>query len=119
MTRSVTNHSDATLVTGPAESFGVLFTQYAGQLYDYAARRVGRQVAEDLVADTFLVAFARRERYDPAVPNARPWLFGILTNLLRNHQRAETQAWRAYARAGSDPLGGGRLVAEPFADRVG
>jgi RNA polymerase sigma factor (sigma-70 family) len=119
VTWSVTDRSDARLVTGPAESFGVLFEQYAGQLYDYVARRVGRQVAEDLVAETFLVAFAGRERYDPAVPNARPWLFGIITNLLRNHQRAETRAWRAYARAGSDPLGGGRAVAEPFADRVG
>jgi RNA polymerase sigma-70 factor (ECF subfamily) len=119
VTWSVTDRSDAGLVTGSAETFGVLFERYAGQLYGYAARRVGRQVAEDLVADAFLVAFAGRERYDRAVPNARPWLFGILTNLLRNHHRAEARAWRAYARAGNDPLGDGRQVAEPFADRAG
>jgi RNA polymerase sigma factor (sigma-70 family) len=96
--------TDASLVAGPADQFGQLFERYAGQLYDYAARRVGRHTAEDLVAETFLLAFARRSRYDPAAPNARPWLFGILTNLLRTHRRTEARAWRALARAGSDPL---------------
>ena len=111
-----TDHSDASLVTGPPESFGLLFERYADQLYGFAARRVGRQAAEDLVAQTFLVAFAGRDRYDPTAPNARPWLYGILTNLLRGHRRAEVRAWRAQARAGTDPLDAARQTSEPHAD---
>ncbi|MGW0435550.1 RNA polymerase sigma factor [Micromonospora sp. NPDC003197] len=106
-------------MTGPPERFGELFERYSDQLFDYCARRVGRQLAEDLVAETFVVAFAHRDRYDVTVPNARPWLLGILTNLLRKHHRSEARGWRAFARAGQDPLDGARQVAESFADQVG
>lgn len=115
---SLTNRSDANLVTGPPDLFGELFERYSGWLYNYCARRVGRQLAEDLVAETFLVAFSRRDRYDVAAPSARPWLFGILTNLLRNHHRAEVRWLRALARTGVDPLGGALQVNEAFADRA-
>ena len=41
-------------------------------------------------------------------PSARatgpPWLFGIATNLIGAHRRAETRKYRAYARSGLDPL---------------
>jgi RNA polymerase sigma-70 factor (ECF subfamily) len=39
-----------------------LWAQHAGSVYAYAARRVGRERAEDVVADTFVVAW-RHERY--------------------------------------------------------
>jgi RNA polymerase sigma factor (sigma-70 family) len=114
----LTDRSDSGIVTGPPEGFGELFERYAGLLYGYTARRVGPQAAEDLVAETFLVAFTVRGRYDPAAPSARPWLFGILTNLLHDHRRAEVRAWQALARAGSDPLGVGRQITEPFVEPV-
>lgn len=118
MTPPLTDRSDAALVGGPPELFGELFERHSGWLFDYAARRVGRELAEDLVSGTFLVAFSRRARYDPSVPNARPWLAGILTNLLRNHRRSEVRGLRALARSGVDPLGGARQVNEGFADRA-
>jgi RNA polymerase sigma-70 factor (ECF subfamily) len=113
---SVTDRSDALLVTGAPELFGELFERYGGWLYDYSARRVGRQLAEDLVAETFLVAFARRDRYDRSAANARPWLFGILTNLLRNHRRSEVRWLRLLEKSGMDPLGGAGQ--HTFADRA-
>jgi RNA polymerase sigma factor (sigma-70 family) len=115
----VTDRSDAGLVTGPPERFGELFERYSGQLYDYTARRVGRDAAEDLVAETFLVAFSVRNRYDRGAPSARPWLYGILTNLLRGHHRSEARGWKALARAGGDPLGAGQSVTESFVDSAG
>ncbi|HEX6685989.1 MAG TPA: sigma-70 family RNA polymerase sigma factor [Candidatus Limnocylindrales bacterium] len=114
--RSLAEHSDAVLVTGPPELFGELFERYSRWLYDYSARRVGRQLAEDLVAETFLIAFSCRDRYDPSVANARPWLVGILSNLLRNHQRAEVRWLRALARTGIDPLGAAGRGNGAFAD---
>ncbi|NUT96141.1 MAG: hypothetical protein HOY78_29345, partial [Saccharothrix sp.] len=40
----------------PAAVFGRLFDEHAGSLHGYLARRVGDQVADDLVSETFLVA---------------------------------------------------------------
>jgi RNA polymerase sigma-70 factor (ECF subfamily) len=76
-------------------------------------RRIGRGLAEDVVAETFLVAFRRRASYDAGHTDARPWLYGIATNLIRRHRRDEVRALRALARTGIDPV-----MAESFADRV-
>jgi RNA polymerase sigma-70 factor (ECF subfamily) len=43
--------------------------------------------ADDLVAETFLVALRRWGSYDPAQAPVRGWLYGIATNLPRNHLR--------------------------------
>jgi RNA polymerase sigma-70 factor (ECF subfamily) len=50
------------------ESFGALYDRHVGALYRYAYQRVGASAAEDVVADTFLVAFHQRHRYDLARP---------------------------------------------------
>ena len=55
------------------ERFAVIFDRYAAQIYRYAARRLGRAAADDLVGDVFLVAFRRRARYDTGRASARPW----------------------------------------------
>lgn len=93
--------SDAVLT---ADSLTSLYDQHARALFGYCARRVGPDVAEDIVASTFLVAYERRSRYDPARAQALPWLYGIATNLLRRHRRDEVRAYRALARSGIDPL---------------
>ncbi|KJQ55381.1 RNA polymerase sigma factor [Microbacterium sp. SA39] len=46
------------------------------------------------MAETFLVAFERRSAYDVTVLNARPWLLGIATRLMRKHVRVEAIAWK-------------------------
>lgn len=86
------------------EQFGTLYHRYATVLYGYAYQRVGQSAAEDLVADTFLAAFDQRRRYDLAHSNARPWLFGILTNKIARRGRAERTHYRAYARAWQAPV---------------
>ena len=58
------------------ERFAVLFDRHAPHIYRYLARRAGRQVAEDLVAETFLVAFAKRDRYDLGHADAGPGCTG-------------------------------------------
>ncbi|GIG88362.1 RNA polymerase sigma factor [Plantactinospora endophytica] len=71
-----------------------LFDRYARELLRYCARRVGDDVAEDVVAETFLLAYERRERYDPTRGALLPWLYGIATNLLRRHLRTELRLLR-------------------------
>ncbi|GAA4558140.1 RNA polymerase sigma factor [Planotetraspora kaengkrachanensis] len=81
------------------EAFAVLFDRYAGMLYRYVSRRVGPEIAEDLVGETFLAAFAGRSGYDLSYADARPWLFGIVTNLISRHRRTEAAHYRALQRS--------------------
>ena len=94
--------------------FAVLFSRYADDIHRYAARRLGAEAADDLMAETFVIAFQQRRRYDLSRPQARPWLYGIVTNLVGQHRRAEARRLKALARvAGASPG-----EAEPLADRV-
>ncbi|QFU94140.1 RNA polymerase sigma factor CnrH [Amycolatopsis sp. YIM 10] len=86
------------MLDGPA-SFAQLFDTYARPLRGYLAGRVGEHVADDLVAETFLIAWRKRAVYDPALAPIRGWLYGIATNLVRTHVRQEIRGLRATARA--------------------
>jgi RNA polymerase sigma-70 factor (ECF subfamily) len=77
-------------LTDPS-AFTVLFERHAGPVYRYIVTRVGPRDAEDLVGDTFATAFGARSGYDLRRPDARPWLFGIATNLARHYWRAEAR----------------------------
>jgi RNA polymerase sigma factor (sigma-70 family) len=94
------------------EQFTVLFHRHAPHIQRYVIRRLGPDAADDIVAETFLLAFRQRDRYDQARADARPWLYGIATNLISHHRRAEVRLYRALARTGADP------VCEAFTDRV-
>jgi RNA polymerase sigma-70 factor (ECF subfamily) len=85
------------------EAFAVLSDRYAAELCRYAYRRIGREVAEDVVAETFLAAFRTRARYDTGQPVARPWLYGSLSKELAGHHRAERARYRALARSPVEP----------------
>jgi RNA polymerase sigma factor (sigma-70 family) len=98
------------------ERFGVVFDRHAAAIHGYIARRLGRDAADDLVAETFLVAFRQRGGYDPAQPSARPWLYGIATRLVSRRRRDEVRFFRAIARTGIDPAAD--PVVEPVADEV-
>ncbi|MCW2916323.1 MAG: polymerase, sigma-24 subunit, subfamily [Actinomycetia bacterium] len=95
------------------DAFAELFHRHSGEIGRYVTRRVGPGIAEDIVAETFLVAFRRRDSYDGSRKDARPWLYGIATNVIRRHRRDEVRALRALERTGVDPV-----MAESFADRV-
>ncbi|MFD0689452.1 RNA polymerase sigma factor [Actinomadura fibrosa] len=92
------------------EAFAALFRRHAPLIMRYVVRRLGPGPSDDIVAETFLVAFRRRAAYDTARPDARPWLYGIATNLVRRHRRDEVRQLRALARTGADP------VTESFAE---
>lgn len=80
------------------ERFAAIFDRYAPVVHGYLSRRVG-VLADDLVSETFLVAFRGRTGYAPDRAPVRAWLFGIATNLVRRHARDEERRYRAYGRA--------------------
>jgi RNA polymerase sigma factor (sigma-70 family) len=104
--REVVALDDATLIErslGEPETFAVLFDRHAPLLHRYVTRRLGPAEAEDVVADTFLTAFQHRGAYDLSRPDARPWLYGIASNLIGKRRRAERNLYRAYLRSGVHP----------------
>src|SRR5260370_37749096 len=94
------------------EAFAALYDRPAARTHRWAGRRLGDQMADDVVGERFLAAFRRRERYDLRRADARPWLYGIAANVIGKHRRAEVRMLRAFARTGADP------VADGHADRV-
>jgi len=96
------------------DQFAAIYERHFSEVYRYLAGRLGPGVAEDLAAETFLIAFRKRDRFDPALGRVRPWLYGIATILVGKHRRQETRRYRAMARAG------GRLLdsEESHDDRV-
>ena len=74
--------------TDPA-AFEPLVQRHSAALYAYLARRVP-SVAEDLLSEVWLSAYAGRATYDPDRGPARGWLFGIARNAVATHLRRST-----------------------------
>jgi RNA polymerase sigma-70 factor (ECF subfamily) len=85
------------------EVFAGLFDRHATAVHGYLGRRVG-ELADDLLSETFLIAFRRRGSYRPEHVEVRPWLIGIATNVVHGHLRSERRRYRALARASAEPL---------------
>lgn len=83
---------------GEPGCFAIVFDRHAAAIYRFIARRLGSDVADDLVSEVFLIAFQRRGGYDQAQADARPWLYGIATNLIGRRRREEVRFLRAIAR---------------------
>ena len=64
--------------------FAGVFLDLSPRIYAFARRQCDPVSAQDVTAETFLVAWRRREQ----LPDAPlPWLFGIARNVLRNQVR--------------------------------
>jgi RNA polymerase sigma-70 factor (ECF subfamily) len=100
------------------ELFTAIFDRHYRNIYGYVARRLGPDLAEDVTSETFLTAFDRRHSYDVARGDARPWLYGIASNLVARHVRAESRRYKALARAGGRDDGAADGHADAVAGRL-
>lgn len=94
-------------------AFGEIYDRHARTLARYLIRRVGPDDAEGLLGDAFRIAFETRHRYRLERMDARPWLYGICTNLVMRHRRGAARRERATARFSSRPS-----LVEPLDERV-
>ena len=78
-------------------AFADLFDLHAATVHRYAASRTDRQTADDLLSETFLVAFDKRGNFDAERGAVRAWLLGITTTLIRKHRRTEARAYAGLA----------------------
>ncbi|MFG2370180.1 RNA polymerase sigma factor [Streptomyces sp. NPDC048504] len=71
---------------GDPAAFTHLVKTHSSALHGYFARRMPA-ASEDLLAETWLQAFAARRTFDPARGSARGWLFGVAHNVLAQQLR--------------------------------
>ena len=81
-----------------------IWAQHSGPVFAYAARRVGRDRAEDVVADTFVVAWRHREERPRG---DLPWLLGVARRVIGERYRADERWQRLQARAAREDAGAG------------
>ncbi|MFD1535703.1 RNA polymerase sigma factor [Nonomuraea guangzhouensis] len=89
------------------EVFAEIFDRYAPALHRFASRRLGDEAADDVVSETFLTAFQHRRRYNSGYGDARPWLYGIATNVIRHRRRTELSHYQATMLDGARPTSAG------------
>ena len=107
--------SDADLIErsrSNPDCFAHIFDRHADEILRYVHARLGPDLAEDVVAETFLAAFRHRERYDTMRPDARPWLYGIAVRQIGRHRRAASRRLRLLRSVPAE------LVAEDFGGRA-
>ncbi|RHA40742.1 RNA polymerase sigma factor [Cellulomonas rhizosphaerae] len=72
-----------------AQRFAELWERYAARIQAYALRHVDRDSAQEVVAETFLVAW-RRLALVPGEP--LPWLLVVTRNTIANQHRSRRRA---------------------------
>jgi RNA polymerase sigma-70 factor (ECF subfamily) len=82
-------------------AFEPIFDRHFGAVHRYLHRRAGRELADELTAETFALAFSRRGSCR-ASGSVLPWLYGIATNVLHRYRRTERRQLHAYSRSGVD-----------------
>ncbi|MBI2762368.1 MAG: sigma-70 family RNA polymerase sigma factor [Chloroflexi bacterium] len=87
----------------PAGHFEEVFETHHRRVLAYALRRTaGEADAEDVVAETFAVAW-RRVADLPPTENALPWLFGVARRVVANHHRGGRRRFGLLERLRSEP----------------
>ena len=75
------------LVNGDIEAFDIIVDRYKNRLLNFVFRFVrDRDVAEDIVQETFLRVFRKRRDYK-AIANFSTWIFTIAGNLAKSELR--------------------------------
>jgi RNA polymerase sigma-70 factor, ECF subfamily len=84
-----------------------LFELHAADVFAFARRRASRSEAEDVVSETFLVAW---RRLDVVPDHALPWLLGVARKVLANRRRADARQAALQSRL---IPGGGEVAGGP------
>jgi RNA polymerase sigma factor (sigma-70 family) len=77
-------------VDDPESRFVSLYDDHYRRVLAYALSQAERDAAEDVVSETFLVAW---RRLDDVPAQALPWLIGVARNLLRKQRDSGYRRW--------------------------
>lgn len=97
------------------QRFTAIYEECRQRVWAYATARAGRQIADEVVSETFAVAWRRlADVPDPALP----WLLGVARNVLRDGHRAQVrrESFAAELRRWAPRASGD--IAEDVAERL-
>ncbi|MDA0158814.1 RNA polymerase sigma factor [Solirubrobacter ginsenosidimutans] len=98
---------------GRSEGRALAYERYAPAIRAYAARRVEVDAVDDIVAETFAIAWRRL----PAQGDPLPWLYGVARRVVHGHRRSHARRDALIQRLMS--RGGDRYSADPAEFVVG
>lgn len=115
----MTTHSDSTPIARADEpsldaidiarslenpkEFEAIFERHHETIFRYVVARVGESVADDVVSETFLAAYATRHRFESSrASSALPWLYGIATKRIARQRSAEQRLLNERVRLGRE-----------------
>ena len=79
----------AEVVAGSEDAFAALYDRHAGAVFAAASRLSSdRQLAEDIVQETFLALWNRAEQFEPTLGSLSAWLLTIARNRTVDRLRA-------------------------------
>ncbi len=89
------NLSDEELMSLYQESeylaFEILYHRHSGRIYEYLKSKIGVELAQELLQETFARIHKSRDKYNALYPFL-PWVFTVARNILFDHfKKAETQ----------------------------
>ncbi len=87
------------------DDFRAMFHANHQKVVAYARRRADDAVADDVVAETFLVAWRRRAELS-TMDNPLPWLYAVAGNQLRNQHRSANRHLRLVSKMAGDVTAG-------------
>ena len=94
-----------------AQRFTALYREHHRRVRDFAQRRVGTDLAQEVVAETFLVAW---RRLDDVPGAAVPWLYRVALYEIANLRRRQAKAVRLHEALRED--GGGTAMGDEADD---
>ncbi|MET9343919.1 MULTISPECIES: RNA polymerase sigma factor [unclassified Nonomuraea] len=100
-------------MTDERERFTTIYDECRQRVWAYVVTRAGRQVADEVVSETFAIAW---RKLDQVPGNALPYLLGIAKNVLRDTIRDEARR-EGLARELREWVAGD--VADQVAERLG
>ena len=87
------------LRSGSKQAMTEIFSAHLDAVYNYCYRLSGSwSAAEDLTSSVFLEVWRSRQRAVELDGSLLPWLYGVATNVCRNHQRSQRRQARAMTK---------------------
>lgn len=96
------------------ERFTSLYDKHYPRVYSYAVSRAGREVADEVVSDVFLIAW---RRLGEVPDHALPWLLVVARNVIANQVRAAARRESLEAELRSWHSGTAPDIADQVAER--
>ena len=107
----MSRHHEAEDPLASEPGFSALYDATAGDLLVFLLRRTQTpEDAADCLAETFLVAWDKRDRLPSEPEQARPWLFGVARNVLRRARKRDGRASAARAELARELDGAQRQI---------